>query len=232
MDKPVLLAQLRTLLEGAPDFGAYTPMSQPHSRWLGTALALVARWKQREAISFSNAIELMPLSTLREKNIAKVFSTLHYAIADLELDAPTSGDQAFGPGAVYDFYKALSSVLSGASKSLLIADTFLDPEVFDTYLAQVPASVATRLLAREYAAQLKPAVQKFVAQSGQSVEVRVSKAFHDRVIFVDDLSCWVLGQSVKDAAKAKPTYLAPLSPDVSKLKLQDYEVVWSSATAL
>lgn len=232
MDKPVLLAQLRQLLENAPDFGAYTPRSQVHSRWLGIALALVSRWKPMEVISVSSAIEFMPLISLREKNIAKVFSTLHHAIADLELEAPVSADQAFGPGAVYDFYKALSSLLSSATTSLLITDTFLDPDIFDTYLAQVQPTVSTRLLAREYAAQLRPAVQKFAAQSGRSVEVKVSKDFHDRVIFVDGLSCWVLGQSVKDAAKAKPTYLAPLSADVSKLKLQHYEVVWSAATAL
>jgi len=79
---------------------------------------------------------------------------------------------------------------------------------------------------------LKPAVQKFTAQHGTNVSVRISQEFHDRIVFVDDLSCWVMGQSIKDAAKAKPTYLLPLPPDIARLKLNHYEAIWNNATVL
>lgn len=86
--------------------------------------------------------------------------------------------------------------------------------------------VSVRLLVREYAAALKPALEKFVAQNKMNVEIRHSKSIHDRVVFLDNVSCWVLGQSIKDAAKSKPTYLAPLSFDAAQLKKADYDQIW------
>jgi uncharacterized protein (UPF0303 family) len=51
-------------------------------------------------------------------------------------------------------------------------------------------------------------------------------------VFIDYDVCWVLGQSIKDAAAKKATYLAPLSPDVSSTKLGLYEDVWKQASAI
>jgi hypothetical protein len=62
-----------------------------------------------------------------------------------------------------------------------------------------------------------------------NVEVRTSQGIHDRVVFVDGRSCWVLGQSIKDAAKSKPTYIAPIAADATQLKLADYEKIWATA---
>ena len=55
---------------------------------------------------------------------------------------------------------------------------------------------------------------------------------HDRVIFIDEYVCWLIGQSIKDAAKAKPTYLVPLPPDVVSDKLSNYENIWKNAIEL
>jgi hypothetical protein len=41
-----------------------------------------------------------------------------------------------------------------------------------------------------------------------------------------------MGQSIKDAANAKPTYLVPLSADIAKLKFAFYEAIWQKATVL
>jgi len=60
----------------------------------------------------------------------------------------------------------------------------------------------------------------------------VSNQLHDRLFFVDGDVCWVLGQSIKDAAVKKATYLAPLSPDVAASKLTLYEDVWRQARAI
>ena len=108
----------------------------------------------------------------------------------------------------------------------------MDEQVFDTYLSTLSLAVSARLLARDFARSLKASVAAFVTQKKMSVEVRTSQSIHDRVIFVDERSCWVLGQSLKDAAKSKPTYLAPLPNDVAQLKKKDYEKIWAVATPL
>ena len=125
-----------------------------------------------------------------------------------------------------------SGIFASATKSLFIVDPYLDDQIFDTYLSTVSQQVHVRLLAREYAQSLKSAVQKFNAQKQMAVEIRGSKAIHDRVVFIDDGSCWVLGQSIKDAAKTKPTYLAPLASDATQLKKADYEQIWSAASPI
>jgi hypothetical protein len=66
-------------------------------------------------------------------------------------------------------------------------------------------------------------------QTKVKLEARASGAIHDRVLFLDGRSCWVLGQSIKDAAKSKPTYLAPLDAQTAELKKSEYGKIWSSA---
>lgn len=232
MDPHILLSQLKALLVRAPDFRTYSPSSMEHHAWLGQAHALISRWNIIEAVSLKTAADFLGFEANRQWNIGQIFGTLHRAISDLELKLPTDAGQAFGPGAVYDFFKALNELLSSAQKSLFIADPFMDDTIFDTYLSSVPRGITVRLLVGRYTAKIKPAADKFVAQYGALLEVRHSSMFHDRLIFLDGDVCWVIGQSIKDAASAKPTYLAPLSADVARPKLTGYEQIWHTATAI
>jgi len=137
----------------------------------------------------------------------------------------------FGPGAVYDFFKAFRELLASANQTILIVDPYLDEQIFDAYIGSVAQNVAVRRLAGNRATSLRPALAKFIDQSRMSIEVRVSDAIHDRVLFLDNRSCWVLGQSIKDAAKTKPTYLIPLDHDTAKLKKAVYQGIWDTARA-
>ena len=235
MDNAVLLAQLQSLLETAPDFSAYLPSSSEHIVWLAKGHALVSRWKSIEAISFASASDLMHLSNFRDGNIAKIFGLIHRAIADLELNAPLLAGQAFAPGERYDFFKALSAAVGSATKSIFIIDAYLDDQIFDSYISGLPTGVSIRLLTGtkyKVPAKLKPAVVNYNQQYEQMVEVKISDEIHDRVLFIDNLSCWVMGQSIKDAAKDKPTYLMPLPADIATLKLSHYEPIWNNASVL
>jgi len=232
MDKVVLLAELRALADGIPDFAVYSPSSRIYLEWLGKAHALIWRWQKVEAISFQITADSLYYDVLRDINVGKLLAILHRAIADLEIQVPELPPQAFGPGAVYDFNKALRDLLASAKKALLIVDPYLDDQVFDDYISTVSPQVVVRLLAREYAPSLAPTVQKFISQMKMTVEIRSSQGIHDRVIFIDDTTCYVLGQSIRHAAKAKPTYLAPLPPDTSKFKKDVYEQIWTAATPI
>ncbi|EGI76938.1 phospholipase D-like domain-containing protein [Hylemonella gracilis] len=233
MDPHVLLTQLKAHIGRAPSFADFSATSAVHQEWLGRSYALVKRWNSLEASSLKVAADsLASLTFMREGNLGSIFGVLNRAISDLELQLPVTAAQAFGPGAVYDFFKALNSVVSSAQSSLFIIDPYLDDTVFDAYLSGVPKQVSVRLLVEGYAAKVTSAIQRFVAQFGIAVEARRSPSFHDRVIFVDSSECWVLGMSIRKAAEAKPTYLAPLSSDIAALKLGHYEQIWSGATAI
>lgn len=150
----------------------------------------------------------------------------------LSFTLPAQAAQAFGRSAVYDFLKTLRDLLASATQSILVVDPYLGEQVFDAYLSPVSPKVMVRLLARQYTAALKPAVAKFITQTKMAVVVRASNANHDGIVFLDDRSCWLLGQSIKDAAKSKPTYIAPLATDAAQRKKADYEQNWVAATSI
>jgi hypothetical protein len=232
MDHAALLAELRALVDHIPDFRSFTPTSRTHHEWLGKVHALVERWNRYEAPTVRTHINYINIDIARDMGVAGIVGTLHRAIADLELKMPPSADKVFGPGAVYDFFKALRDLLESAKQSILIVDPYLDEEIFDAYLIAVASEVTVRLLCCKNPTGLKPAIAKFTLQTKARVEARISEAIHDRVLFIDGRSCWVLGQSIKDAAKSKPTYLAPLDAPTTDLKRAEYEKIWSSANPL
>jgi len=233
MDKAFLLAQLKSLLERQPDFSKYSVQSNEHHEWLGAAHALVNQYDIHEAIRLASSSRLLSIDLMRESSIAEILNIIHRNIAAIQLATPTSADQVYGPGAEYDFFKDLSSKFQSATKSLFIIDQYTDSQIFDDYLVGVPNTIMVRILANKYAGNLKTAVQKFNSQHQANVSVKSSKDLHDRVVFVDDLACWVMGQSIKDAATStKATYIAPLSPDVAKEKLRIYEEIWNNAADL
>lgn len=230
MEPHILISRIKSLLAAAPSFETYSPASYEHQAWLAKAHALVAQWNANEASSVKRAANYLSLS--KDMNLAQIFGALHRAVADLELKLPDNAGQAFGPGAVYDFFKELNALMASASSSLFVVDRYIDDTIFDAYLSSAPKEVRVRLLAHNTSANLKQAIEKFTAQHGITIEARASHAFHDRVVFVDGADCWVLGQSIKDAAKSMPTYLAPLSFDVAAEKFADYENIWDKATAI
>jgi hypothetical protein len=232
MDRAILLGELRALLASQPDFTNYSRTSGAHITWLAKADAILGRWSAVERISFRTAVIQLVTPRLRDFHLGTILQVLHNAEADLALDAGSSPQQVFGPGAVYDFLKALRELMSSANTSLFIIDPYLDGDIFDGYLSSIASGVSVRLLAKQYAPALRKSLSAFRSQSSTSVDVRISATIHDRVVFVDGLSCWVMGQSVKDAAKKGTTYLAPLPPDATPLKLAAYEAEWQTAVPL
>jgi hypothetical protein len=209
MEEGALLAEFLALADNTPEFASFTPTSRIHHEWLAKVQALVRQWDPSEVPPLRAEIDFIGYSIVRDKTVTKIVSILYRAIADLQFRLHAAPARSFGPGAVYDFLKTLRDLLSSAAQSIFIVDPYLDGQVFDAYLATVPRQVVVRLLARKGAAELKPALDKFVQQSKMAVEARRSAAIHDRIVFLDDRSCWVLGQSIKDAAGSKPTYLLP-----------------------
>ena len=232
MTPHILLAKLRGLLLDPPPLEGKGAYGQEQFAWLGRASALISTWDKMEGITFNVATKAMAGNLNRSYNHGGVYTTIYKAIAAVEESIPPSGDQVFGPGAVYDFFRALTDVIASADKSLFVVDPYLDTEVFDGYLSSLGSrKIKVRLLANKYADNVGVAAEKFRAQHSSQIETRKTAAIHDRVIFVDDTECWVLGASIIDAGK-KPTYLAPLSPDVVAAKLAAYEVIWATGTAI
>ena len=81
---------------------------------------------------------------------------------------------------------------------------------------------------------LKPAAEHWRQQMKQPLEVRLGtpRSLHDRLILIDGKTAFVLGQSFKDLATRAHTSLVRMPPDAASLKIDAYELMWSSATSL
>lgn len=232
MTPQVLLDAFRRLVREVPPLEGKGSYEATQHEWLGRATHLIRQWDQTQAIGFQVAARAMAGNLNRQMNYGTVLTMIYEATASLESDLPADTGQIFGPGAVYDFFKALNELVGSATKSVFIIDPYMDNSIFDGYLSSIGSSIAARLLVSRNSDGVKVAAAAFHAQRGIEVSVRRSSAIHDRIIFIDSAQCWVLGASIKDAAAKKPTYLAPISSDLTPEKLRIYEQLWIAGTEI
>jgi hypothetical protein len=152
---------------------------------------------------------------------------LKSSLAELEIDLPDDGIKGvYEPGEEYEFYRDLKSIVAMAQGEIFVIDPYLNPEIFDVYADSIPRSVAFRLLSNNVPSDVKVLAQKYA--SGGNLQFRVSTSVHDRVIFADK-RVWLSGQSIKDAAKKKPTYI--VEHDEPPMR-EIYERIWQSASVV
>jgi len=146
MDALILLEKFRVLLAIAPPLEGRGPYGQEQFAWLGRASAIVATWDRSEVIFFRVAVDGMTGNFNRVANHGVVFTTMHKAIASLEDQLPRPSGQAFGPGAAYDFFRALRELVLSAEKRVFLIDPYMDAETFDGYLSAVVPGRDVRVL--------------------------------------------------------------------------------------
>jgi hypothetical protein len=119
-------------------------------------------------------------------------------------------------------------IVETAANSLFIIDNYLDAQLFDLYVEKVGAAVDIRILTDQLRGAVQTVALKF-SKRGR-FELRTSGgATHDRHVFLDDRG-WVIGQSIKDAALKKPTYIVELGDPTALRNI--YEQIWLGATSV
>lgn len=158
------------------------------------------------------------------KRVEAYKGVLLSSIAELEMMMPEPEIAgAYEPGDDYGFYKDLKTLVGFAGRELFVVDNYLDTQLFDVYMENVSPSVMVRVLTDQVGNPLQLVAEKFAKRG--NFELRSSKDVHDRVVFGDD-RCWVIGQSIKDAAKKKPTYIVEHSGATTMRGI--YEALWST----
>ena len=153
-----------------------------------------------------------------------------------ELHAPAELQGAFiAAGHAFDTFAAVGKALGTATADVFIVDPYADAKVLTDYAVLAPETVSVRVLAEAtHSRSLKPAAQHWPQQMKQPLDVRIGapRSLHDRLILIDGKTAFVLGQSFKDLATRAHTSLVRMPPEAGKLKIEAYELMWSSATPL
>ena len=146
-----------------------------------------------------------------ESRIQAFEALLRSLIKTLKLQLPEEEIQgAYNPGDEYDFYRDLSSLVEAVTNEILIVDAYLAEDVFNLYVSKVPDSATIRILSEKLGPNVEVVAGKY-AKSRQ-LKLRSSNRIHDRMLFLDQRG-WVIGQSIKDAAKkSRPTSSNSMNP--------------------
>ena len=161
------------------------------------------------------------------RRIEEYTSLLPSLIETLRLQLPEEKTQGvYGPGDEYKFYRDLSALVKEAENGVFIVDPYLAEEVFNLYVDKVPAARDIFILSANLDSNILIVAEKYARK--RSLELRTSKSIHDRVIFIDS-RVWVIGQSIKDAAHKKPTYLVELPQLLATAVQKMYKTIWEGA---
>ncbi len=233
MEDAELLAKLKDLLEKRSIIDKLGPLSDESQQWLATVKAHLELVDPRIAAQFAHYTRfiVMPLSG---STLVPLWMSMQHllrsAIARLEIATAKPGNlksKVYGPGEAYDVYRDLGQIMKEAKNEVFIIDPYANEEVFELYLEKILPGIKIRLLSGKPTQAIKSVAGKFKSRPGIIFEAKMTSDAHDRVIFVDSTDCWVLGQSIKDAALKKPTYLLPV--DAVKDMATLYEDLWQKA---
>ena len=162
------------------------------------------------------------------KRIEAFETCLKSAIRGLRLELPDDEIAGgYNSGDPFSFYKDLKGIVRTATQQFFLIDPYLDTQLFETYLGDIPNNVNVRVLTQNPNGTVE-SVSRLFAKSHGKFELRTASTLHDRIVFVDQ-RCWALGQSIKDAAVRKPTYIVEVN---ASTQAGIYEPMWNSATSI
>ncbi len=235
VEKHILLLKLSSALKDAPQFRD-TPQQDPATperQWLARVGALLGRLGIKQQVEFQTVMNLVFMYSHWQSSIQEIKGQVLDAIEvlrlELELDGRSEIGSAYSAGEVYKFFTDLKKIIAGAKTEVFIVDPYFNGDAFDAYLSTTPMGLSVRILADRFANDVGTYVKKHSEQYHSSIETRKSKSIHDRVVFIDETDCWIMGGSIKDAA-SKPTYLIPLASPIDQDKLAIYNDMWTNAT--
>ena len=235
VEKHIILLRLTEALENAPDFGdePVLDISTPQRQWLSKVGALLSRLDLEKKIRFQTSFSLLVRYWTSQINEIKgqVADAIEEIKLELELDGRSDIGSAYAPGDVYRFFADLKAVINQAESEIMVVDPYFNGEAFNAYLSNAKAGLNILILADRYSKDISNYVEKHKAQYQTNIELRRSKELHDRLIFIDEDSAWIMGGSIKDAGK-KATYLIPLSTHITVAKKEIYTEIWNRSTSL
>jgi hypothetical protein len=166
----------------------------------------------------------------RRDYIWKAFRPL---LAGVDDQAGSECEVFFVKGSDHDAYVHIRSILQTSKADLFIIDPYMDGSMYQLLGTLAPATMTVRILTSKYPADFSLETKKFAKQhTGFSIEVRTTKDFHDRFIFLDQTRCYLLGASIKDAGNKGFTVVPLQEASIVQFILAHANQVWTSATPL
>ena len=110
-----------------------------------------------------------------------------------------TSQKIFFEGQIYDAFSLLVSLIQKAEKEIVLIDGYIDIGTLNL-LSKKGNAVAVTVYTQKRTKLTKTDIENFNAQY-PALEVRYTKAFHDRFLILDRRTAYHVGASLKDAGK-------------------------------
>lgn len=159
------------------------------------AFVEMRRFISNNAVMFEriSAVELRQLQ-YQEQTDAKLEQIFEYISEHEE-----STQKVFFEGQIYDAFGLLISLIQKAEKNITLIDGYVDVDTLNL-LCKKNDNVSIIIYTREKTKLSDADVNKFNAQY-PTLNVKYTKAFHDRFLILDEKIAYHIGASLKDAGK-------------------------------
>lgn len=140
-------------------------------------------------------------------------------------DSLALGLSIFIPGETHSFDRFIRALLKRAQNEVKIADSYVDGSIFDNLLDEIPDGVKTSLVYRKKQGSFDSRVARFSVQY-RRFGVRQYSKLHDRFLVIDGTG-YIIGPSLKDAARRSPAIVVRLSSQDSKKLQRFFNKIWA-----
>lgn len=110
-----------------------------------------------------------------------------------------SSQKIFFDGQIYDAFSLIISLIQKAEKEITLIDGYVDVGTLNL-LSKKKADVSVTIYTQKRTKLTKTDVENFNAQY-PTLDVKYTKAFHDRFLIIDRETAYHVGASLKDAGK-------------------------------
>ncbi|MFW6027022.1 MAG: hypothetical protein ACOCRX_11865, partial [Candidatus Woesearchaeota archaeon] len=145
-------------------------------------------------------------------------------IQDLEIELEKKqnsfSERIYDKKSSFRFHLDIKEILEKSKNEIFFLEPFVDDHILEITLKDISRNLKVNILTNSRNADKRKKFDKLsnlFKNDFDGFEVRETEDLHDRGFFIDEKEGWVMGQSVKDAARNKPTYLIRLE-NYKKLK--------------
>lgn len=233
MDKHTLLQKILALQKEIAVLDS-NPLSNEYVNWSAELEYLIGLTNPSKANGLHVALHYASIGLSDESRNPLIFqikSTIQQTVIKLRTEAGKETDGKiqgeYPAGDQFGFYTDLKKLISGAKEEILFVDPYLDYELLEMCFDRVK-DIHLRVLTSTPDSKVIKSLEMLKNKNGLNLEFRTSNELHDRYVTLDE-DTWTTGQSIKDAAAKKPTYLMRLSMEAIK---NENEKIWGRAKVI
>lgn len=159
--------------------------------------------KVRDTPTSSKTSDFEGRGYIERKSIQHIFDDIQYVL-DVLANLPSESvpslkvtkEGIFFAGQYFDAIHKVGTLVEQTKKTIVLIDGYISQDTLDI-LSGKHSAVQVSILTKDVSPQVRIAANAFQKQFG-SLEIKESRAFHDRFLIVDDVDFYHFGASIKD----------------------------------